>query len=107
MRGALLLAQNIELATVAVGIDDEEALTVQGVFNLFALNEQAPTVPGMSFTRGVEGIIALDLENVGIDRAVAGGRAFEVWVAAYGGVGGYFSGFPIPFLGGGAEQERK
>lgn len=106
-RGVFQFAQNIELATVAVGIDHEEAVAIGGVFDLFALNEQAPTVPGVFFAGGVEGLIALDQEDVGVDGAVAGRGAFEVFVAAYRGIGGNVAEFPIPLLGGGTEQQRE
>jgi len=86
-----------------VGIDYEEALGVDGVFDLFALNEQAPPVPGVFFAGGVEGAIAFDLEDVGID-GVARASGFEVRVGVYGGVGGDAADFPLAFLGGGAEQ---
>lgn len=99
-----MLAQNIELAFLAVGVGHEEAGAVDGVFDLFALNEQAPTVPGMFFARGVEHVIALDLEEVRIDRAVVGGGALEVFIAVYGGVGCDVADFPIPLFGGGAEE---
>lgn len=107
VRGAFLLAQNIELALLAIGVVHEKPVVLDGVFDLFALNEKAPTVPGVFFTSRVEGIIALDLEDVGIDGAVLEGGAFGVLAAAYGGVGGDVADFPIPFLGGGEEQERK
>lgn len=106
MDGTFLFAQNIELACLAIGVRDEEELAVGGVFDLFALNEQAPAAPGVFFTCGVEGIIALDLEDVGIDGGVLSrGGAFGVLAATYGGIGGDAADFPIPFLGGGAEQE--
>ena len=78
-----MLAQNIELAFLAIGVGHEEAMAVEGVFDLFALNEQAPTVPGVLFARGVEHVIALDLEDVGIDCVVVGGGALGVLVSAY------------------------
>ena len=106
VRGAFLLAQNIETAFLAIGIHHEEALAFEGVFDWLALNEQAPTAPGMFFTHGVEGVIALDLDDVRIYGAVAGG-GLDVFVATYQGVSGYLAGFPIQFLGGGPEQERK
>ncbi len=73
-RGAFLLAQNLELAFLAIGVDHEKPVIVEGIFDLFALNEQAPTVPGVFFTCGVEGIIALNLEDVGIDARCAAER---------------------------------
>ena len=107
VRGAFLLAQNLELAFLAIGAGHEEAGIVDGVFDLFALNEQTPTLPGMFFTCRIEGIIALDLEDVGIDGGVPRRvEAFDVFTAVYGGVGGDMADFPIPFLGGGAEQWR-
>lgn len=102
-----MLAQNIELASLAIGVDHEEAVAGDGVFDLAALNEQAPTVPGMFFTCRVEGIVALDLEDVGIDGGLAGGGAFGVLAAGYGGIGGDAADFPILFLSGGTEQSRK
>lgn len=107
MRGAFFLAQNFERTFLASGVGHEKTMAVDGVFNRVTLNEQAPTAPGMFFICRVEGIIALNLDDVRIHGAVAGGGAWDVSVGTYQEISGYFAGFPIQFLGGGAEQERE
>jgi len=107
VRGAFFLAQNFERTFLASGVGHEKTMAVDGVFNRVTLNEQAPTAPGMFFICRVEGIIALNLDDVRIHGAVAGGGAWDVSVGTYQEISGYLASFPIQFLGGGAEQERK
>ena len=83
-RGALLPAQYSEPAFLAIGIDHEKAVVVFGIFDFLTLNEQAPTVPRMLFLRGIDGVIALDREDVRIDGGrVRSSGAFGVHTAAY------------------------
>ena len=107
MRGAFFLAQNFERTFPASGVGHDKTMAVDGVFNRVTLNEQAPTAPGMFFTCRIEGVIALNLDDVRICGAVAGGGAWDVSVGTYQEISGYLASFPIQFLGGGAEQERK
>lgn len=96
----LLLLHDIEPTFVAIGVNDVEPTVVLGIFDLFTLDKQTPTVPSMPFLCRVNVVIALDQQNVGIDRSLARPRApFRVVTAAYGGIASHLSGLPIPFLG--------